>query len=55
MEKLKTAFSDLILLAGLALACCGVFKFSHAAGFIASGIILVYLAKAITPPEKKKS
>jgi hypothetical protein len=52
--RLKMAFADLLLLLGLGIACWGVFKFSIAAGLIVSGIIVVILARAITPEPKTK-
>jgi hypothetical protein len=53
MTKFKSALADFLLLAGLALACWGVFKFSPAAGYIACGTVLFFLARSITPEKKK--
>jgi hypothetical protein len=51
--RLKTAGADVLLLAGLGLASCGVFKLSIAAGLIVTGLVLMILARAITPDTKK--
>jgi hypothetical protein len=46
-------FSNLLFLSGLALVCWGISMYSHAAGVIVSGVVLVILARVFTPETKK--
>lgn len=45
--------SNLVFIAGLALVCWGISMYSHAAGVIVSGVVLVILARVLSPETKK--
>jgi predicted membrane protein len=51
---LKSLFADFLLIAGLCLICYGVGKYSVAAGFIATGAMLIISAISFAPKKDAK-